>query len=190
MYKLFRNVLQECTDFSSLHCMRIFGLYLLMLYFEFFCTKAVFFFPGQMSILTMLIQNFIYSFPPLLMLHIKCIWAPLIFSFLHIRIILKRCVLKSVPRSYILWRDDALKPNCYWKIFYSFLFTLHACSLPLYLITNLFCEPCCYNFLNATKIVIESSHWNKRCCNSNIYSLQQIYHCNKNGTHKEKFGQI
>ena len=42
MYKLFRNVLQECTDFSSLYCMRIFGLYLLMLYLEFLCSKAVF----------------------------------------------------------------------------------------------------------------------------------------------------
>ena len=43
MYKLFRNVLQECTDFSSLYCMRIFGLYLLMLYLEFFWSNAVFF---------------------------------------------------------------------------------------------------------------------------------------------------
>ena len=43
MYKLFRNVLQECTDFSSLYCMRIFGLYLLVLYLEFFCSNAVFF---------------------------------------------------------------------------------------------------------------------------------------------------
>ena len=92
MYKLFRNVLQECTDFSSLYCMRIFGLYLLMLYLEFSVATLYSLFSGQMSILTMLIQNFIYSFPPLLMLHIKCIWAPLIFSFLHIRIILKRCV--------------------------------------------------------------------------------------------------
>ena len=44
MYKLFRNVLQECTDFSSLYCIRIFGLYLLMLYLEFFCSKTAFFF--------------------------------------------------------------------------------------------------------------------------------------------------
>ena len=43
MYKLFRNVLQECTDFSSLYCVRIFGLYLLMLYLEFFWSNAVFF---------------------------------------------------------------------------------------------------------------------------------------------------
>ena len=127
-------------------------------------------FSGQMSILTMLIQNFIYSFPPLLMLHIKCIWAPLILSFLHIRILLKRCVCWN--RFHIHTFCDAMTlstQNATGKIFDSFLVTRHACSLPLYLITNLFCEPCCYNFLNATKIVIESSRWNKRFCNSNIY---------------------
>ena len=185
----FRNV----QIFSSFYCMRIFGLYLLMFYFAFSCSNAVFsIFRTNVNFNNAHTKLYILFSPIIDAAHKMHLSSTYFLVLAYTHIIKEVCVCWN--RFHIHTFCDAMTlstQNATGKIFYSFLVTRHACSLPLYLITNLFCEPCCYNFLNATKIVIESSRWNKRFCNSNIYIHYSKYiTVTKMVRIKNKIGQI
>ena len=117
---------------------RVFIILRYLVYTIIFIAETHFPFSGQMSIWTMLIQNLYTTIFPwydtnafhlfflLFCIHIVSCWNKLHHNFVTATL---RNKVNAMPRSSTLF------------------FSRFHC-----LITNLFCEPCCYNFLSATKM--------------------------------------